>query len=75
MSIIFSRDELNNMKNDDLMKMTKDRAVEFYNTRIEYPKIQLSPNDLERFDLGNSLLFTKTNIRINLQEIDYMKII
>lgn len=75
MSRIISRNELQNMTNDDLMKITKDRAVEFYKNGIEYPKIQLSPNDLEGFDMGNSLLFTKTNIRIDLQEIDYMKIL
>ena len=59
--------------NEELMAVTRNCAVDLH--LLNGSVTQLCVNDLQVFDKGSSLFYTKTGIKINLQEVDYIEVI
>ena len=68
----YSKKEFLSLSNEELLKITKDRAIDFHlnNSRLA----QLCVNDLQGFDCENSLFYTRTGIKILLQDVDYIEV-
>ena len=68
----YTKEELMRFSNEELLKITKDRAIDFHlnNSRLA----QLCVNDLQGFDCENSLFYTRTGIKILLQGVDYIEV-
>ena len=60
------------MSNEELIDMTKNCAIDihFYGDRLT----QLCVNDLRSFDKEKSFLYTRTGIKIDLNEVDYIEV-
>lgn len=73
MNTKYTREQLLKFSNEELLEMTKGKAIDFhlYNGR----RIQLCVNDFVGFDSKSSSFYTRTNIKIGLQDIDYLEII
>lgn len=68
----YTKEELMRFSNEELLKITKDRAIDFHlnNSRLA----QLCVNDLQGFDCENSFFYTRTGIKILLQDVDYIEV-
>jgi len=69
----YVKGQLMKFSNEEILDRTKGRAVDFHLTDGRWT--QLCVNDLQGFDEEGSFFYTKTGIRLNLQDIDYIEII
>ena len=68
-----TRKELQAISNEELMNLINNCAVVFH--LLGGRLTQLCENDLQVFDKRSSLFYTKTGIKINLKEVDYIEVI
>ena len=73
-NIIF-KDQLKVMSNDELLAKTKDRAVNVYIFGQNHSSINICFNDLLGFDISKSSLLTRTGIKVELKNINYIEIV
>ena len=73
MSTKYTKEQLLKFSNDELLERTLGRAVDIHlrNGRTT----QLCVNDLLGVDGENVCFFTRTDIKISLQEVDYIVVI
>lgn len=69
----YVKGQLMKFSNEEILDRTKGRAVDFHLTDGRWT--QLCVNDLQGFDEEGAFFYTKTGIRLNLQDIDYIEII
>ena len=72
MSTKYTRKQLMSFSNEEILERTKGRAVDFHLTDGRWS--QLCVNDLQGFDIENGYFYTRTDIKIRLQDIDYIDI-
>lgn len=69
----YTKEQLKGLSNEELMDKTKNRAVEIYMYDGRFK--QLCANDFLGFDNDKLFFFSKTEIKIKFQEVDYIKVI
>ena len=69
----YAKEQLTKLSFEELLEKTRDRAVDIHlnNGRL----IQLCVNDLLGFDKERSSYYTRTGIKINQIEVDYIEVI
>ena len=72
MKKIYTKKEFVSLSNEKLREITKGKAVNFHFTDGRWT--QLCANDLQGFDSMNGCFYTKTDIKISLQNVDYIEI-
>lgn len=72
MSTKYTRKQLMSLSNEEVLKMTKGRAVDFH--LIDGRCTQLCVGDLMGFDSESGCFYTRTDIKIRHQDIDYMEV-
>lgn len=68
----YTREQILRFSNEDFLKLTKGKAVDFH--LIDGRWSQLCVNDLQGFDIENGYFYTRTDIKIRLQDVDYIDI-
>jgi hypothetical protein len=68
----FTREQLMRFSNEDILKIANGKAIDFHLTDGRWT--QLCANDLQSFDSENGCFYAKTNIKIQLQDVDYIEI-
>ena len=69
----YTREQLMNYSNEEILEKTKDRAVDIHLYNGHWS--QLCVNDLLGFDSENLSFKTRTGISIRLQDVDYIEVI
>lgn len=69
----YTREQLMKFSNEEIMEKTKGKAIIFH--LIDGRLTQLCVNDLQWYDEEVSFFYTKTNIKINLQDVEYIEVI
>ena len=72
MKIRYIREQLSKFTNEEILERTKGRAVDLHLNNGHWT--QLCVNDLQGFDIENGFFFTRTDIKIRLQDVDYIDI-
>lgn len=72
MSTKYTREQLLRFSSEDILEKTNGKAVDFHFNNGRW--IQLCANDLQSFDSENSCFHTRTDIKIQLQDVDYIEI-
>ena len=68
----YTREQLMKYSNDEILKNTKNMAIDFHLNNSHW--LQLCVNDLHRFDCANGCFYTRTDIKIRFQDVDYIEI-
>lgn len=72
MSTKYTKEQLLKFSNDEMSERILGRAVDI---RLRNGRTtQLCVNDLQGFDTENRVFYTRTDIRILLQEVDYIEV-
>lgn len=69
----YTREQLMKFSNEKLLEKTNGKAVDFHLNNGHWT--QLCVNDLQFFDTVNCCFYTRTEIKILLQDVDYMEVI
>ena len=69
----YTKEQLKLLSNEELMDKTRNCAVDVYMYDGRFS--QLCANDFQGFDIEKTFLYSKTGIRIYLQEVDYIEVI
>lgn len=69
----YAKDQLLVLSNEELMDKTKNRAVEVYTYDGRFA--QLCVNDFQGFDHERKYFYSKTEIKIEFQKVDYIKVL
>ncbi len=68
----YTREELTKISEKEILEKTHGKSIEFHLNNGHWS--QLCVNDLQGFDSENGYFYTRTDIKIRLQDVDYIEI-
>ena len=72
MKIKYTKEEMMELSNVEILEKTYGRAVDFY--LYQRQPTQLCVNDLQGFKSENGCFYTRTGIKISLHDVEYIDI-